>query len=222
MKKLSIPVLLCVWLSAVLSVHAADPAFSPYKLDTASSLCTDSSGKIILREFTDTTCSDCSTVKPYWEAMVPTYVATNKFVSRIWTVNTQSLPAEEQAIYMKYKVGVPTFVFGCKYYMTFSASQLSTWRTVTPQVLDYLATLVGGGSPVPTQPASPTSTPVPTSPSGKPGDANGDNRVDGQDYVVWLGHFGASTSAGPSGGDFNRSGRVDGQDYVVWLNGFGR
>lgn len=67
----------------------------------------------------------------------------------------------------------------------------------------------------------PNRTPTPTIPSGKAGDANGDNKVDGLDYVVWLNHFGQSTLLGAAGGDFNRSGTVDGQDYVVWLNAYG-
>lgn len=55
----------------------------------------------------------------------------------------------------------------------------------------------------------------------KPGDANGDGRVDGIDYVVWYNHYNQSVS-GASSGDFNNSGRVDGVDYVIWLNNYGR
>src|SRR4030042_48658 len=57
--------------------------------------------------------------------------------------------------------------------------------------------------------------------SSLPGDGNGDGRVDGLDYIIWLNHFNQTTSGGPTAGDFNRSGKVDGLDYVMWLNNFG-
>jgi len=52
------------------------------------------------------------------------------------------------------------------------------------------------------------------------GDANGDGRVDGIDYVIWLSHYNQNTSAGSSEGDFNSDGKVDGVDYVVWLQNY--
>jgi len=68
---------------------------------------------------------------------------------------------------------------------------------------------------------SPTQTPLsPTSPAGKPGDANGDNKVDGIDYAIWLVHFGQLTNYGYRDGDFNGSGKVDGLDYAIWLVNF--
>ena len=59
-----------------------------------------------------------------------------------------------------------------------------------------------------------------TSPPATPGDANGDGRVDGIDYVIWLSHYNQNTSAGSSEGDFNSDGKVDGVDYVVWLQNY--
>jgi hypothetical protein len=67
---------------------------------------------------------------------------------------------------------------------------------------------------------SPTSTPSPT-PIATPGDATGDGEVDGQDYVVWLNHYGQHVT-GASNGNFNGDTVVDGQDYVVWLNNYGK
>jgi hypothetical protein len=78
------------------------------------------------------------------------------------------------------------------------------------------------------------STPAPTvtptvqpslapTPSMKPGDANRDNKVNGTDYVTWLGHFGqTATPNNASVGNFNTDTKVDGLDYVVWLNNFGK
>jgi len=74
-------------------------------------------------------------------------------------------------------------------------------------------------SPSPTSSPSPTPTPTPSLPAGKAGDANGDNKVDGVDYVVWLSHYNKSDT-GAANGDFNNSGKVDGVDYVVWVNNY--
>jgi hypothetical protein len=78
---------------------------------------------------------------------------------------------------------------------------------------------IGAFEYVPVISPTPTSTPPP--PTGKPGDANGDGKVDGQDYVVWLNHYG-TTASGAAKGDFNNDGMVDGRDYVVWLNNYGK
>lgn len=51
------------------------------------------------------------------------------------------------------------------------------------------------------------------------GDANGDGKVDGLDYVVWLNHYNQQ-AMGAGSGDFNSSGKVDGLDYVIWLNNY--
>jgi hypothetical protein len=60
-----------------------------------------------------------------------------------------------------------------------------------------------------------TLTPTPTI---KPGDANGDGKVDEADYGIWLAHFATTVTGGASVGDFDGSGIVDGVDYVIWLN----
>jgi hypothetical protein len=57
--------------------------------------------------------------------------------------------------------------------------------------------------------------------STKPGDANGDGKVDGLDYVIWLNNYGTTTTGGASKGDFNGDTKVDGLDYVIWLNNYG-
>lgn len=58
--------------------------------------------------------------------------------------------------------------------------------------------------------------------SGFPGDANGDGKVDGVDYLTWLINYGKSVSNGPVSGDFNSDGKVDGLDYIIWLNNYGK
>lgn len=57
----------------------------------------------------------------------------------------------------------------------------------------------------------PTPTPSPITVIKK-GDANGDGKVDGADYTIWL--------SGSLDGDFNEDGRVDGVDYVIWINNY--
>jgi outer membrane protein assembly factor BamB len=49
-----------------------------------------------------------------------------------------------------------------------------------------------------------------------PGDANGDSRVDGADYVLWANRY--KKSGNPAQGDFDGNGVVDGADYIVWAN----
>lgn len=98
--------------------------------------------------------------------------------------------------------------------------------------IDALAALeaVSGVTPSLT-PTSPTFTPTPTgsiktptpsrtrtpTPSSffKKGDANGDGRVDGQDYTIWRLHYN-QTISGSRNGDFDGNGKVDGADYTVW------
>lgn len=53
------------------------------------------------------------------------------------------------------------------------------------------------------------------------GDANGDGKVDGVDYTIWLNHFGQAVLEGAVDGDFNANGFVDGVDYTIWLNSWG-
>lgn len=55
-----------------------------------------------------------------------------------------------------------------------------------------------------------------------PGDGNGDRKVDGLDYVIWLNHYqpGIQTNGGATVGDYNNDGFVDGLDYVLWLNNY--
>jgi hypothetical protein len=63
----------------------------------------------------------------------------------------------------------------------------------------------------------PTYTPTPKPPLG---DANGDDKVDAVDYVIWLTqylNYNPTPNADP---DFNGSGTVDGVDYVIWLNNY--
>ena len=76
--------------------------------------------------------------------------------------------------------------------------------------------VVSGNSITPTK--TPTKTPTPS--TSKPGDANGDNLVNGLDYLIWLSHFGQNVS-GPVNGDFNNNGVVNGADYLIWLSNYG-
>ena len=66
---------------------------------------------------------------------------------------------------------------------------------------------------------SPTPT---TNPTLKPGDANGDGKVDFIDYAIWRLHFGQTTANGAVDGDFNNSNYVDFVDYAIWRLNFGK
>jgi len=68
---------------------------------------------------------------------------------------------------------------------------------------------------------SPSTTPTPTSTAAKPGDANGDGKVDFIDYAIWRLHFGQTTANGAVDGDFNNSNYVDFVDYAIWRLNFG-
>ena len=50
-----------------------------------------------------------------------------------------------------------------------------------------------------------------------PGDFDGDQDVDGDDFLVWQAYFGTT---GPDG-DANGDGQVDGDDFLIWQGNFG-
>ena len=59
-----------------------------------------------------------------------------------------------------------------------------------------------------------------TTPSLKPGDGNGDGRVDGADFIIWLTHFGQSTTRKNLDGDFDGNGTVQIADYRIWISNY--
>ena len=97
------------------------------------------------------------------------------------------------------------------------------FKDINNKVVDEFDILTTGGSggtiPPVTISQSPSNPPI--SGSGKPGDANGDNLVDGQDYVIWLQNYNTQAS-GAAKGNFDGNGVVDGQDYVIWLNNYNK
>ncbi len=112
---------------------------------------------------------------------------------------------------------------GCNFSSYYRSSPDSIMRNVNtwyfnPASQSYLKTSLDyyagfATSPTASNAASPTLTAL-------PGDANGDGKVDGIDFVAWLSHYNQTTSNGASWGDFNRDGKVDGIDFVVWLNNY--
>ena len=54
------------------------------------------------------------------------------------------------------------------------------------------------------------------------GDANGDCKVDGVDFVMLFNHYGLTVSGGASVGDFSGDGKVDGVDFVILFNHYGQ
>jgi len=53
------------------------------------------------------------------------------------------------------------------------------------------------------------------------GDADGDGKVDGKDYLIWLSHYNQPTTNGVKDGDFDINGNVNGLDYLIWLSNYG-
>jgi hypothetical protein len=82
-----------------------------------------------------------------------------------------------------------------------------------PSSSDWVLHLVKSGGPT----SSPTLTPTPQ--PDTPGDGNNDGLVDGQDFIIWLTHFGQNVS-GASNGDYNDSGKVEIGDYIVWVSNY--
>ena len=83
----------------------------------------------------------------------------------------------------------------------------------TPQASSTPTPPTGGPS------VTPIATPTATS---KPGDANGDGKVNGADYLIWFNNYKKTTSQGPSAGDFNRDTIVNGADYIIWFGNYGK
>lgn len=52
---------------------------------------------------------------------------------------------------------------------------------------------------------------------GTQGDANCDNKVDGNDYAIWRAQFKGEKAAGDA--DFNDDGKVDMKDFEIWRRG---
>src|SRR3989344_8075394 len=70
-------------------------------------------------------------------------------------------------------------------------------------------------------PGNPTPSRTPTPGGAKPGDANGDGKVNSLDLWIWLFHFGQNTNNGARDGDFQPDGKVDVQDFIILLNNYG-
>ncbi len=86
-----------------------------------------------------------------------------------------------------------------------------------------LAVRIGDYSAGPTSSPSITVTAIPTpTPMLKPGDANGDGRIDDLDYTIWANNYGIINATGPRQGDFNNDHRVDDLDYTIWANNYGK
>ena len=52
----------------------------------------------------------------------------------------------------------------------------------------------------------------------KPGDADHDGVVEGNDYLSWSSNYESSLVRGPVDGDFNYDGITDSLDYLIWAN----
>jgi hypothetical protein len=106
----------------------------------------------------------------------------------------------------------PNFVSNNTSSPTVAPTIIPTIPTVAPTIIPTIPTVVP--TLVPT--VAPTFLP-----NVKPGDANDDDIVDDNDYLVWFANF-TKAVLGFVYGDFNNNNIVDGVDYVIWLNNYGK
>ena len=52
--------------------------------------------------------------------------------------------------------------------------------------------------------------------AASPGDANGDGKVNGLDFLLWQQNYPTTSGATLQMGDFNGDGKVDGADFLIW------
>lgn len=89
---------------------------------------------------------------------------------------------------------------------------------VKDQLFDFFLSDPGSVYWFPRNPVATTSSPTPTI-ANTSGDADGDGKVNGVDYQIWLNNYNTNSS-GAVNGDFNNSGNVDNADYTIWLSNF--
>jgi hypothetical protein len=83
--------------------------------------------------------------------------------------------------------------------------------------IQNLVSVIEAGGPVPTYPTEPPISPTPI--PEVPGDGNGDGLVNGQDFIIWLTHYGQNVS-GASNGDYDDNNRVEIADYIIWIKNY--
>lgn len=93
---------------------------------------------------------------------------------------------------------------------------MSIWSLTAPSTSSPVPT---SPSPSPSSPQSPSPSPIPSA-SAKPGDIDGNNKVDIFDYNILLTNFGKTDSGFQ--GDFDNNGRVDIFDFNILLTNFGK
>ena len=136
------------------------------------------------------------------------------------TVNfSWETPANSQALYLNVSNSPERKPSGSVKYINIVnenvTGQTSYTRTVAPGTY-YWQVVADGCNPVQRRIAYSSFNIL----SVSPGDANGDGKVDGLDYIIWLNNYNQTTVNGASDGDFNGDGKVDGLDYVIWLNNY--
>lgn len=110
------------------------------------------------------------------------------------------------------------------YQLTSLSPAINTAVALTAVTQDYwgVSRPIGGTSDIGAHEYG-TALPSPTgNPSGKPGDANGDGKVDDLDYLAWAKYYGLTNATGATQGDFNGDKRVDDLDYVIWVSNYGK
>lgn len=112
--------------------------------------------------------------------------------------------------------------------ITVSIPSFGTWDAyvITVKRVAGAPPLSPTPTPSPTPKPSPTPTPIktptPTLIAVKPGDLNGDGKVDIFDYNIVVADFGKTGAPGFSPADINRDGKVNIFDYNILIGNFGK
>lgn len=91
--------------------------------DSGANICYED-GKPVIRMYASSRCGYCKWNKPMYEKVAKEYMDQGKIVAYLWedgknilSDEQETMPPEEEALRQQYGfTGVPSFIFGCKYY----------------------------------------------------------------------------------------------------------
>lgn len=138
------------------------------------------------------------------------------YVVPYWMANAYEASSPERSIQVLYD---PPALFQAKAYILKESQQELFKYLDAPffirgdlyYIQNLLATIKAGSGG--------TSTLPPPTPTPAPGDGNNDGQVDGQDFTIWLTHYGQNVS-GANNGDYDGNDKVEVADYIVWVSNY--